>query len=487
MTMAVTDHEPTDDDVVRLLADWLPDRRWFPVKGAEATLTAVGGLTLTDPRGEARVRILLVRAEAPGVDTVLQVPVTMRPDRTATDDGPAAGGARPGQVGPAWIGTVGSPPMHVRDGVGDPAFLRAWMSAAEGPRPPVDAEHPRVLTGEQSNTSVILPASDPADAPTDSPAASAETRPPGAGDATHGAAILKVFRALAPGDNPDVDVPRALARGGWVHVPRPLGWLEAQWPEDGSLVHGHLAVLSEFVDGAQDGFELACEMARRGESFADLARDLGAVVAGMHAALASALPTNGSGSAGDRASATADAVRSRYRWAVGLVPQLEAFAGGVEALAARTERLTDLPAPQRIHGDLHLGQALRAHGEWFVTDFEGEPLAPVAARTRPDLALRDVAGMLRSFDYATAVGRGLDTAGTGDDAWADDARAALLAGYLAASEPDGATGGTGAPGHTADVLRALELDKALYEAVYEARNRPDWLSIPLRAVDRLVG
>ena len=94
--MAVTDHEPTDDAVVRLLADWLPDRRWFPVKGTEAQLTAVGGLTLTDPRDEARVRILLVRAEAPGVDTVLQVPVTMRPDRTASDDGPTAGGSRPG-------------------------------------------------------------------------------------------------------------------------------------------------------------------------------------------------------------------------------------------------------------------------------------------------------------------------------------------------------------------------------------------------------
>ncbi|GEA89468.1 hypothetical protein [Cellulomonas cellasea] len=169
---------------------------------------------------------------------------------------------------------------------------------------------------------------------------------------------------------------------------------------------------------------------------------------------------------------------------MGLGPELAQYADGVEALAARTARLTDLPAPQRIHGDLHLGQALRAHDEWFVTDFEGEPLAPVAARTRPDLALRDVAGMLRSFDYATAVGRGLETAGTGDDSWADDARAALLAGYVEASS--GSAGGGAAP-HTEDVLRALELDKALYEAVYEARNRPAWLSIPLRAVARLVG
>jgi maltokinase len=494
MTMAVTDHEPSDDEVVRLLADWLPHRRWFPVKGAQAQLSAVGGLTLTDPRAEARVRILLVRAQAPGVDTVLQVPVTLRPAGARPGSGaPDADGraafvpAVPG--GPAWIGTVGSPPVHVRDGVGDPAFLRAWMSAAEGPRPPVDAEHPRVLTGEQSNTSVILPATEPgpltdpdAVAAHDDPAASAESRPPGAGDATHGAAILKVFRALAPGDNPDVDVPRALARGGWVHVPRPLGWLEAQWPEDGTLVHGHLAVLSEFVDGAQDGFELACALAGAGESFGALARDLGGVVAGMHTALASALPTPAQGHASDRASGLADAVRARYRWAVDLVPGLAAYGERVEDLADRTGRLTHLPAPQRVHGDLHLGQALRAHGEWFITDFEGEPLAPVAARTRPDLALRDVAGMLRSFDYATAVGRGR----VGEpDAWADEARTALLEGYLA-----GETAVAGEPvlpgeSRTA-LLRALELDKALYEAVYEARNRPDWLAIPLRALDRLL-
>ena len=114
---------------------------------------------------------------------------------------------------------------------------------------------------------------------------------------------------------------------------------------------------------------------------------------------------------------------------------------------------------------------LRSHDAWFIIDFEGEPLAPLAQRTRPDLALRDVAGLLRSIDYAAAVG-GL----TGPEAqeWTDAARAGLLAGY-----------GTTADGDAAVLLRALELDKTLYEAVYESRNRPSWLPIPLAGLERL--
>ena len=117
-----------------------------------------------------------------------------------------------------------------------------------------------------------------------------------------------------------------------------------------------------------------------------------------------------------------------------------------------------------MHGDLHLGQVLRASDEWFITDFEGEPLAPLEQRTRPDLAVRDLAGLLRSIDYAAAVG-GL----TGTEA----------AGVVC-------RGSRGAPGRLRlrppphVLVRALELDKTLYEAVYESRNRPAWLPIPPR-------
>jgi maltokinase len=155
------------------------------------------------------------------------------------------------------------------------------------------------------------------------------------------------------------------------------------------------------------------------------------------------------------------------------VPELHRHAAAIARLADATAALHDLPPRQRVHGDLHLGQVLRGDGTWYVLDFEGEPLVPVAQRTRPDLALRDVAGMLRSIDYAAAVGGAAPP-------WAADARRALLAGYTAGSAPI-------APAVQEHLLRVLELDKALYEAVYEARNRPTWTAIPLSAVERLVG
>jgi len=428
----------SDDALLATLREWLPGRRWFPAKGDDAVISSAGKLTLVDPRGAAEIRILLVRVVSRAVDVVLQVPLSLHRGRT-----------REGATGAGWIATIGEPPVDVRDGTGDPAFLRAWLAAASGPDEApdlldVDPDHPRVITGEQSNTSVILPGA-------------------------HGGAILKIFRALTPGENPDVDVPRRLAADGWWHVPRPLGWLEGTWSADGKAAEGHLAVLSEFVTQASDGFELACDLAARDESFAELSGDLGGVVASMHRALAVALPIAPT-PADDTAAELAAALAERFRWAVAAVPGLGSWSGAVQEQVARLRARTSLPDRQRVHGDLHLGQALRAHGEWFITDFEGEPLSSVADRTRPDLALRDVAGVLRSIDYAAAVGGG-------SARWADAARAGLLRGYTAAS-------GTEAD---PELLGVLELDKALYEAVYEARNRPRWSHIPAAALARLLG
>lgn len=456
MTDRRVTHEPRDDALAALLAPWLPGRRWFPVKGADARVSAVGGLSLRDPEdaaGSVEVRLLLLRAEGGGSGAVLQVPVVLRPG-TAAGDGPGRPDGRgddPAVVGHLPDGTA------VLDAAGLPEFERAWLAAADRPAdvdavPAAALGVPRVISGEQSNTSVILPGAGP-------------------GGTT---AMLKVFRGLSDGDNPDVDVPRALAASGWPHVPRPLAWMGAEWQDGDRTAHGHLGVLSAFVPGATDGFELACAMARRGESFGPLAEELGVVVGQMHRALARALPAPAPDvDAATAGSAVADALVERYGWARGVVPQLDAFETQVEALAGRTRLLAEVPPRQRVHGDLHLGQVLRGDGTWYVLDFEGEPLAPVAQRTRPDLALRDAAGMLRSFDYAAAVGGG-------PQAWTEVARTAFLAGYSSQTQDLD-------PGTRAHLLRVLELDKALYEAVYEARNRPDWLPIPLHAVERLIG
>jgi maltokinase len=186
---------------------------------------------------------------------------------------------------------------------------------------------------------------------------------------------------------------------------------------------------------------------------------------------------------GEQVTGLAHAMRRRLDAAVATVPELTPY---VDGLAAAFDELAELDATvpiQRIHGDYHLGQTLRTVLGWKLVDFEGEPEKPLAERTAPDSPLRDVAGMLRSFDYA--AWHLMVTNHPGDDQiayraseWADRNRGAFCAGYGRATGRD--------PREEGVLLRAYETDKAIYEAVYEARNRPAWLPIPLAAVRGLV-
>ncbi len=317
-----------------------------------------------------------------------------------------------------------------------------------------------MLTGEQSNTSIIV---EPVDGPP---------------------AIVKVFRTLHPGANPDVEVLAALTRVGSGHVPALRGWLEGTWlPAVGAEpVSGHLAVAVEFLPGSEDAWRVALAAVRERRDFTAAARDLGAATAQVHADLATAFGTTAVDA--DGRERMVRSLQARLAWARSAVPDLDVHAAALDAHAASLEELRDLPPMQRVHGDLHLGQVLQAPGKgWVLLDFEGEPLRPLAERTVPDLALRDVAGMLRSIDYAaghdTVEGGADASAAAAADTWAADTRDAFCEGYGAVAGRD--------PREAADLLRALQLDKALYEVVYEARNRPGWLRIPLTAVSRLLG
>ncbi|WP_372594652.1 aminoglycoside phosphotransferase [Actinotalea sp.] len=435
---------PSEPDVLALLLGWLPGRRWYPAKGTQSAPEPVGVIELVDPLGAGQVGLHLFRL---GSGAVLQVPVVLR----------AAAGR------PEALGTVRREgvDLEVLDGCADPAFLRAWLGLArrEGGLPPDlvagDLDAPgaaRVLSGEQSNTSVLLPRAEPP-------------------------AILKVFRVVTPGHNPDVAVPSALHGAGWTGVPRPLGWLSGSWSAEGATegTTGDLGVVSELVLGARDGFELACARAGAGEDVSGLTHELGRTTAQLHSALRRALPTE-QGPAD--VAAVVGTLRARAAAAIDAVPTLADRAERVLGVLDLVGTVGTLPALQRVHGDYHLGQVLHSPDRgWFVLDFEGEPSASAAERERPDLALRDLAGMLRSLDYAAAVG------GAGDPGWLEAARSALTEGYRSESAALGSS--TDIPAQTT-LLRALELDKALYEVVYETRNRPSWTAIPLAGVDRLL-
>jgi maltokinase len=162
------------------------------------------------------------------------------------------------------------------------------------------------------------------------------------------------------------------------------------------------------------------------------------------------------------------------------VPELAEFADAARAVFDEVAGSGPVRV-HRIHGDLHLGQTLRAPDRWIVIDFEGEPAAPLAERRVADAPARDVAGILRSLDYAaqhTLVGVEDRQLRFRAREWRDRNVDAFCAGYAEVSDSD--------PRETGALLRAYTLDKALYEVVYETRNRPGWVAVPMGAVRRIL-
>ncbi|MFF9057987.1 phosphotransferase [Streptomyces sp. NPDC014882] len=432
-----------------LLREWLPRQRWFAGKGSPVTgFSLVAGTELLPAASRLGLYHLLVRAhQGAGPGDCYQLLIGARE-------------ALPPRLAPALIGHVPDGPLGGRtvyDALYDtrPAEVllealrtEARIGVLRCERDPAQEIRaglvPRRLTAEQSNSSVVF------------------------GDTF----ILKLLRRVVPGVNPDLELPLALAREGSSRVPAPTAWLHADL-EDGGGESYVLGVLQPFVQGATDGWELALRELAKGEDFGAEARALGRATAEVHTSLARALPTATLGHA--QLGPLVDGMTERLDAAAQAVPALRPYAPG---LRTAFSALADLAAEgrtwtaQRVHGDLHLGQCLRApSGEWSLIDFEGEPARPLAERRMPQPAVRDVAGMLRSFDYAAL------SADPPAPGWAEVCRAAYCSGYAEVSGTD--------PRTDPVLLRAYETDKAVYETVYEARHRPDWLSVPLSAIRRL--
>jgi len=431
----------------RLLLDHLPKQRWFA--GGEAAPTSIEIRSATQ-LSEGWPCALHVIAEVPAGDgrqgDRYQLVIGLRPPDEVEVFLEGKGEAHMGDV------DTSQGPAHAYDAVYDPELALDLLRRVA---PDFSAERARVLQVEQSNTSIVF-------------------------DERH---IMKLFRRLSAGGNPDVEVTTALSAVGFEGVAGP----QAVWQRDGD----DLAVVNEFLAGGSEGFTLALTSLRDlydrrlppeecGGDFAPEARRIGIVTAKMHLALAEAL---GAGDADPRS------------WSDDMLSQLERL-GDVAvdraAVQARYERLaavTDAGRAIRIHGDLHLGQVMRTDLGWFVLDFEGEPDRPVEERRRPSSPLRDVAGMLRSFHYATEVAlrdRGEEVteelAGLAR-AWEDRNGFAFSEGYRAVSGIDDLLPSE----EGCDLVQsAFELDKAVYEVAYEQAHRPDWVDIPRTAVDRLL-
>ena len=450
--------------LVEALREALPRQRWFPGKGRDiATVTVQATAALADE--PATVRLLVVRVEyTDGESDLFQVPVALR--RGELDDEQLR------VVEPGRLGMVDDDgPALAYDALVDPEVTTVWLRAiAEqvevdgirfvGRHDDLEVGTGRLLGVEQSNSSIVF-------------------------DDRY---ILKLYRRLQDGTNPDLEVLRALTDAGSTHVAPVLGWIEATTP-----VTTTLGLLQPFYRSGTDGWVSAVASVRDLYAEADLHADevggdfaaescrIGQVIASLHADLARALPTDQYGV--DRHAELARTLHARLEAAVVVVPEL---AERRDAIASAYDEIADLGSTvpvQRIHGDLHLGQLLRVDTGWLVLDFEGEPARTIADRTMLMSPLRDVAGMLRSFDYAARhllaeqpARKDLEYRAI---EWADRNRDAFCAGYAEASSAD--------PRKDAVLLRAFELDKAVYETVYEARNRPTWLAIPLAGIDRIIG
>ncbi|WP_067804932.1 maltokinase N-terminal cap-like domain-containing protein [Actinomadura formosensis] len=473
---------PSETSLTRLLADWLPGQRWFGGKGDDIDDLTIGTATELVSGDPAMHHLVLDVRQHDTVDhyqLLLGVREHM-PERLL----PCEIGRAEGEHGIAGA---------VYDAVHDPELTRTLLAnmanetdigplrfrraPGTGIRTDLDA---LASSAEQTNTSLIF----------------------------DGVYICKLFRRLSPGINPDLEVNLALSRQGCRHIAAVHGWIEM---EPGDAFTGNepvtLALLSEFLLSATDGWQLALTSVRdwfaqpmppgdgpftasgagqAGGDFAAEAERLGAATAQVHRDLAAAFGVTQMPPAVVRD--IVFAMNEQLDEVTAAVPGLRPYAPAIRAAFDRVAaEAVSLPF-QRVHGDYHLGQVMRTDAGWLLLDFEGEPARTPVERRALTHPLRDVAGMLRSFEYAARflVARDGDLSPDGAEklelrarAWAERNRAAFCAGYAAAGGPDPAA-------HEA-LVRAFEYDKAVYEVRYEARNRPAWLPVPLKSLAHLAG
>jgi maltose alpha-D-glucosyltransferase / alpha-amylase len=315
--------------------------------------------------------------------------------------------------------------------------------------------------------------------------------------------ILKLFRRLSPGINPEVELGRFLSgTTSFRNTPMLLG----EWSLTG-VDHAttSLAVAQSFVQSVGDGWSFTLDaITSRQDSPESIAGRLGQLTAQMHLALESAsgdadlAPELISESDADvwRASTslaidqTAASLGSHAGQYSGDTRELiDAFVSQAKQMTSQTSGFDRLIGctKTRVHGDYHLGQTLRTADDFVILDFEGEPQRPIHERRQKTSPFKDVAGMLRSFGYARgAIERqSPDSDRAALVSWERSARRAFIDQYVLESRDGNARYLPASDDDIRQAIAAWELDKALYEVNYELNNRPDWLALPLAATLKL--
>lgn len=453
-------HDLVDDET---LAAYVGAQRWFGSRPQDvAGMSIIEAIPLREEGRALSLAIVEVRFH-PGTHELYQLPLGRRPVADGWEQGVIC--ADRTQV--------------VYDAMTDPAFVQELMRmmaagadveteagvaefrCPDGARVAVP-QQVRPLGAEQSNSSVVL-----------------DERQ-----------VLKAFRRLGAGVNPELEMLRFLTAHGFVNVAPLRGW----YGHTGRLIDATLGIVQDYVAGSVDGWDLALRSLGSADpdAFVAHAARLGRITGRLHTVLAcdnqdeAFAPEDTSAEALGLLTATVDEeIELIFRDLPPDLPELEPLAGRGQEVRERLGALTVGSAGRTIrhHGDYHLGQVLLdAAGDWVILDFEGEPARTLAERRAKRSPLRDVAGMLRSFAYAATASRILHGR-PAPPAWEREVRRAFLDGYLETADhtllPPGRQ-------NIQRLLHVFELEKAVYELRYEIDHRPDWVSIPVAGILRML-
>ncbi|MBL6076934.1 maltose alpha-D-glucosyltransferase [Belnapia sp. T18] len=488
-----------------VLPEYLPKRRWFASKGDRIESIRLGAIASL-PEANGAVVMAEVEIGLPGRTERYALPLAGVEDVEGA--GPLASQLalsrlrqvrRVGFLTDAFADDRMPPAVlnALRQGVslateeGEIRFT-ATSRLAEVPLP--ETPEIRRLSAEQSNSSLIY------------------------GEQI----VLKIIRRINPGIHPEAEVTRYLTEAGFGNTAPLLGEVVRIAP-DGTphtlmLAQGFVRNQGDGWGWTQDWLHRAVDEAALSEEapedafagYLAFAEALGRRLGELHATLAR--PTDNPDFRPEPATEA-----DRANWAHGALEQLDpAFdllaRGGLaedvaplaaalvakrEALHQAAQRLAqsaDGALKTRVHGDFHLGQVLVAQGDAVIVDFEGEPARTLEERRAKGSPLRDVAGLLRSLDYAASVAVASEASGAATAApaerraalfqrWQREASAAFLEAYRtvehAAESPWVPAGAEAA------LLDLFLLEKAAYEVRYEAANRPAWIGVPLRGLAAL--